>query len=280
MGFGWFGWFGWTLLGFGDALAGDYAFVSSHDSPVVSLFERFPTPAGFVRVETAEDSFGAWLRMLPVSEGPPVVRTSKGHTVGAPALATVPLDLGSGDLQQCADSAIRLYAEYRWDTGRTESLAFHFTSGDRSDWSDWLKGERFDVSGPHVARSFGAPRPPNRTSYRAWLQHTFVYAGTRSLRLDAESVEDDEPLRPGDLLVDPGSPGHAVVLLDVATSDSGERIGLIGQGFMPAQTFHVLSPERGHGRAGWFSLPMQPSGFVKTPSWRAFSRADALRFSR
>ena len=270
----------WVLLSFGDALAGEYAFVSPHDSSVVSLMERFPTPAGFVRVETAQNSFGAWLRRLPVSEGPPVVRTSKGYTVEAPALATVPLDLGSGDLQQCADSAIRLYAEYRWDAGRTEGLAFHFTSGDRSGWSDWLKGERFDVTGPDVARSFGAPRPPNRTSYRAWLQHTFVYAGTRSLHLDARSVQEGDGLQPGDILVDPGSPGHAVVLLDIAVSDSGERIALIGQGFMPAQTFHVLSPERGHGRDAWFVLPMQTLGVVKTPSWRAFSRSDARRFTR
>jgi len=271
-------WFGLLLLGLGQAVAGPYAFVAQHTEPVESLQQRFPTPEGFVRVEAPASSFGAWLRELPVHVGSPIVRTSKGQTIEAPALATVPLDLGRGDLQQCADSALRLYAEYRWDAQRVGDVAFHFTSGDRSAWTDWVKGERFVVSGSKVQRAMGSPREPTHAVYRSWLQHTFMYAGTRSLRLDAETVAPNLVLQPGDMLVDPGSPGHAVMLLDVAESPNGERVALIGQGFMPAQTFHVLAPERGHGRAGWFLLPKQTSGVVKTPSWRAFSRADALRF--
>ena len=273
-------WLGLMVFGWGHALAGPYAFVEGHVGPLESLENRFPTPEGFDRVDLPSLGFGAWLRALPVDGGAPVVRTSTGRVIPAPALATVPLDLGRGDLQQCADSALRLYAEYRWDTGRTEDMAFHFTSGDRSAWTDWVEGERFVVSGPRVQRTSRVPVEPTHAAYRSWLQHTFRYAGTRSLHHDTRPVEPSSPLRPGDVFVDPGSPGHAVVLLDVAESATGERIALIGQGFMPAQTFHVLKPELGHGHAGWFSLPSAASGVVKTPSWRAFSRADALRFPK
>ncbi len=40
----------------------------------------------------------------------------------------------------------------------------------------------------------------------------------------------------------PGAPGHAVLVLDLATDAQGHRVVLLGQGFMPAQSFSVLHP--------------------------------------
>jgi hypothetical protein len=80
--------------------------------PVQPLEERFPVPPGHVRVSLEAHGFGAWLRGLPIRLDRSEVRSYLGREVFAPAAAVVALDLGGGDLQQCADTILRLHAEY------------------------------------------------------------------------------------------------------------------------------------------------------------------------
>jgi hypothetical protein len=192
----------------------------------------------------------------------------------------VAIDVGAGDLQQCADSIIRLHAEYLWSRGAADAAAYHFTNGDLSTWPDWLAGEVFRIDGAHVRRLPGPPREADHSTYRQWLQHLFRYAGSRSLALDSIPVPPSGPLEAGDFLVDPGSPGHAVLVLDVAADERGRRIGLVGQGFMPAQEFHVLTSARAEVLDGaWFPLPSGMDDTLDVPSWSPFPRRSARRFT-
>ena len=70
------------------------------------------------------------------------------------------------------------------------------------------------------------------------------------------------------------------MILDLAQNSAGETIGLLGQGFMPAEDFHVLT-DRGFHVVGsvWFKLPKTMNAPVPTPSWSTpFSRQTARRF--
>ncbi|MES2640579.1 MAG: DUF4846 domain-containing protein [Myxococcota bacterium] len=222
-----------------------------------TLGEAFPPPPGAVRVEA--DAFGAWLRALPLHAAGRAVRTYDGRTVDIDVARVVDMPIGTRDLQQCADSALRLRATWERAVGR--SPAFHYTSGDLSAWAAWAAGTRPKVVGNDVTFVPGAARPDaSDKAFEAWLMDLFTYAGTRSLPKDTVAVTTPAP---GDLVVQPGSPGHAVVLLDVATapvpSGGGRTWVLVGQGFMPAMDFHVLSGPA----AGWFpvegdTLPSYP----------------------
>lgn len=240
---------------------------------VVALASKFPAPEGFKRVVVRGDSFGAWLRRLPLRTDRTQVQSFDGRPLNSPAAALIAIDTGTRDLQQCADSIIRLHAEFHASVESTHALRYHFTSGDKVTYDDWLKGERIAVSGSTVTRSKGAPRNPGRASLKSWLQLVFMYAGTRSLHLDSTSVEPAD-ISPGDFFVEPGSPGHAVIVLDVAVAEDGRRKALLGQGFMPAQDMHVIQGSDGP----WFDLPTTKSAEFKTPSWRAFHGKDARRF--
>ena len=246
--------------------------------PTTPLEARFPTPAGAVRVPVTEGSFAAWLRVLPLRADRDDVRSYQGDPLRRPAAAVAALDVGRGDLQQCADSAIRLHAEWLWASGRSRDAAYHFTSGDRSAWIDWQGGERFAIKGSRVDRLQGDPRPSDWGAYRGWLQYVFRFAGTRSLRFDTDAVPSDAAIEAGDVFVDPGSPGHAVVVLDVAT-DGERRLALLGQGFMPAEDFHVLR-DRAAVDGLWFVLPEGAEDRLDTPSWSPFARDTARRFRR
>ena len=198
-----------------------------------TISDAFEPPAGFERVPA--DAFGTWLQERPVLSEDEPVRTHAGDVVGHKA-RVVDMPLVKGDLQQCADSVIRLRAEWLRET--EGEISFHATSGDPLPWKRFAAGET-----PYDAGNKIAWKPGSTGKWDDWLARVFMWAGTDSLeRLD--TVPSKEP-RPGDLLVQGGFPGHAVAILDVATD--GERtLLLLGEGFMPAQSFHVeLGPQSG-----------------------------------
>ncbi|MBZ4376744.1 DUF4846 domain-containing protein [Corallococcus sp. AS-1-6] len=241
---------------------------------VRSLEETFAPPEGYARVPLEAGSFGAWLRGLPLRpEGSPV-RDFQGRTVLAASdarLAAVgELDVGTADLQQCADSILRLHAEWRWASGHPERIAYRFTSGHVASWPRYAAGDRARVSGSKVTwvpERAAADR--SRAAFRGYLNLLFTYAGTLSLQAEG-ARPPREQLRPGDFFVLGGSPGHTVLVLDVATNAKGERVALVGQGFSPAQDFHVLA-----GRDGpWFPLEGE---HLATPFWAPFPMTSLRR---
>lgn len=252
--------------------------------PSVGLEQRFPTPEGSARVDVDADSYAAWLRALPIRLDRRTVEDYRGRTLpfsGRWSAGVVPLDVGERDLQQCADTVLRLHAEWLWSMGDDAALRYHFTSGDESRFEDWLAGRRQVVEGNAVRTAEPGEFPTlgrDRAALRGWLDQVFMYAGTRSLALDSEAVPLTEPLEPGDFLVRPGSPGHAVIILDVATAEDGEQLVLVGQGSMPAQELHVLRGDRDATVDGvWFRLPANADAAIPVPGWGALERSSARR---
>ena len=243
--------------------------------PTESLSRQYPTPTGYQRVAVGPGSFAAWMRTLPVRLDRVDVLSYQGVPLDRPSAGIIAMDVGSRDLMQCADSVIRLHAEFLWAKGRQGEAAYRFTSGDETRWPDWVAGERMHIEGNRVRRTRGAARARDHTSYRRWLDLVFTYAGTMSLARDATSPPVEAPVEAGEFYVEAGSPGHAVIVLDVVTNADGVRLGLLGQGFMPAEDIHVLrSPLAVNGV--WFRLPSRADEILPTPSWRPFT-ADARR---
>jgi hypothetical protein len=251
-----------------------YSWLSS-ERPIRPLAEAIPPPSGYTRVAVEAGSFGAWLRGLPLRPERTPVRDFRGQELragdDASVAAVAELDVGTANLQQCADSIIRLHAEWLWSRGHKERIAYRFTSGHLAAWPRYAAGERARVSGSKVTWVRSGPTDGSRASFRAYLDLVFTYAGTLSLATEKQRP-GREDVRPGDFFVLGGSPGHAVLVLDVARNAAGERVALLGQGFIPAQDFHVLSP----GDDGpWFSLE---SDAVATPFWQPFPWSSLRRF--
>ena len=67
-----------------------------------------------------------------------------------------------------------------------------------------------------------------------------------------------------------------MLVLDLARAPDGRRALLLGQGFMPAQSFHVLRP--GRDRGAWFVV--EPGAlFLDTPFWAPFPWKTLHRFA-
>ncbi len=100
---------------------------------------------------------------------------------------------------------------------------------------------------------------------------------TRSLARQLESVHSTGELAPGDVIVQPGSPGHAVIVLDVAReAQTDRRVFLLGQGYMPAQDMHVLKNPDNATLSPWYDW--SGAGPLRTPEW-TFERPEIRRFA-
>jgi hypothetical protein len=256
-----------------------YAWLAEPSAPksTDSLWARFPAPAGYKRIELATGSFGAFLRTLPLSpEGTPVVAYHGGviHPATHPNVAAVvAIDVGKGDLQQCADSVIRLHAEWLFGKGRQDEH-YHAAAGLDLGFPRYLEGDRLSYENGKLSLTKIAPKSEaTHAGFRHWLDEVFGWANTASLAKEAAPITISEATA-GDFFVMPGVPfGHAVLILDVARSDDGKRKVLLGQGYMPAQSFHVLRPS---ATETWFVVD-EASGEMVTPFWKPFPFATLRR---
>src|SRR5439155_25136555 len=174
-------------------------------------------------------SFGEWLRGLPLLPAGAQVHLFDGQLKARQDVhaQVIDLDVGARDLQQCADAVMRLRAEYLLSVGRP--IVFHPDPGKPRTlaWAPARSAGRVAMTGP-----------PERARFRKFLVAVFADAGTASLA--AEMKRGNLPLAPGDVLIQGGYPGHAVLVLDAADAPDGRRLVLLGQSYMPAQQFHVL----------------------------------------
>lgn len=255
--------------------AGDYPW---HDAEpgFETIARRVPPPAGYSGLHSSETSFAAWLRGLPVRERETPVRLFDGRQNAnqAAAFAVVDIDVGARDLQQCADAVIRLRAEYLLAAGCSDQIAFDFTSGDRARWSDWRHGRRPVVSGNHVSWATRSDPDASYASFRSYLNSVSTYAGSHSLARELKKVGDSTEVLPGDVFIQGGFPGHAVLVADVAEDARGNRVFLLLQSYMPAQDVHVLANPARRG-SPWY--PALASGQLATPEW-TFLYTDLRRF--
>jgi hypothetical protein len=238
---------------------------------------RIAPPSGFVRTSLAQNSFGDWLRYLPLKPGRPAVMLFNGRPKPDQTVheAVIDLDTGDTDLQQCADCIIRLRAEYLFGRNQIADIHFNASSGDRIDWSRWAAGERPAAHGQRLTwRRSGRAADSTHANFREYMKTVFQYAGTKSLARELESV-DERDVRVGDVFIHPGSPGHAVLVVDLAVDRAGHKLMLLAQGYMPAQDMHILRNLARPALGAWFDANF--SDTLRTPEW-AFNKGELKRF--
>ena len=72
------------------------------------------------------------------------------------------------------------------------------------------------------------------------MNEIYEYCGTLSLSKELQNIPYSD-LRPGDVFIKGGSPGHAELVMDVAQNSTGQKIYLLAQGYMPAQDMQLLA---------------------------------------
>ena len=200
-------------------------------------------PEGYVRVPAAEDSFLAFMRRQPVWAAGSSIMTYEGRAISSVnAAAVYTLTQPDEDLQQCADTVIRLWSEYFYETKQYDRLAFSYSSGYQTRWEDWKNGWRY-LTVPVIGWTFRLKLKGSDDSLQQmhnYLHSVMNYAGTLSLEAESQPISISEA-HAGDIICKGGAPGHVVVIADEAENAEGKRCFLLAQGFMPAQSAHIIA---------------------------------------
>jgi hypothetical protein len=206
--------------------------------------QSIPLPHGYTRVPAEKKSFTAWLRQVPLKQSK-TVYTYNGQLKSNQQVQFAVLDIsvGNKDLQQCADAVMRLRAEYLYSQQQYNAI-------------DFIDNEK-----KHYKFSDGA----NRAAFDKYLEKVFAYCGSLSLSQQLTAVSDFKHIQPGDVLIKGGSPGHAMLVMDAAINDQGNKIYLLSQSYMPAQDIHLVINPANTNLNPWYEVTGEE--MIKTPEW-------------
>lgn len=221
-----------------------------------TIKERFSPPKDYEWVDEKSDSFGYFIENFKLKPYGSQILKYDGSPIATQHLheAIFDIDTGNKDLQQCADAVIRLRAEYLYKMKRFDEIKFHFTSGDLLSWNDYKNGTRGIVNGNSVSFRKMSAFDDSYQGFRNYLDLIFNYAGTISLNKETKPVTQNSDLKTGDILITPGSPGHIVFIAGVAKNKEGKKVFLLGEGFTPAQSIHLLSNPFNKNISPWYDL--------------------------
>jgi hypothetical protein len=216
---------------------------NEHNYP--KQIKEIPLPDGYERLQLQENSFGYFLRQQSLKTDKTVyLYNGKPKYNQTAQYAVLNISVGNKDLQQCADAVMRLRAEYLKQQQR--SICFADNAGKKYCWEQY-----------------------KHRGWQGYLETVFGMCGTISLEKELKS-KDWMNLSVGDVLIKGGSPGHAVIVIDVARHKiSGKLIFLLAQSYMPAQDIHVLHNLNDKKLSPWYREPSPDK--VATPEWTFYA---------
>lgn len=239
-----------------------------------TLETRIVPPEGYTRVPVENGSFGEYLRKYPLLPDDIKLPVFDGSTINSSDVAAVfDISLGDDGYQQCADSVIRLYSDYFYETGQFDKISFMFSNGDVCDYNRWKKGKRMLAFADYSFEIPAAFPDSSEQQYRNYLKEVMRYAGTLSLQKESKVISPDE-LRTGDIIC---NDVHVVMIVDEAVNENGEKCYLIGQSFIPAVCFHIITKTEGKEVTPWFTQEYLSKDFFTVGSF-PFNKNDIRRW--
>lgn len=206
-------------------------------------------PKGFERVIVNNNSYEYWLQHFPLQPNNKVYLYD-GSLKSNQLLHAAVLDIsiGTKNLQQCADAVVRLKAEYHF--ARKEYHKIIFNAGKTVFDFNTFASKRYCFSHECLLE---------------FLEQVFINYGTYNLEEQLKPLVNYTDLNIGNAFIKGGTPGHAMLVVDVAINKAtGEKIFLLAQSFMPAQSVHIVKNLNIPILSPWYSTKDLE---IKTPGW-------------
>lgn len=209
-----------------------------------SYVHEISLPQGYERITVNTNSFGAYLRSLPLKKDKTVYLYNGQKKYNQSAqYAVLNISTGNKDLQQCADAVMRLRAEYL--KSLNQPICFADNAGKNYCWNNYT-----------------------HRGWQAYLETVFGMCGTLSLEKHLKKTDWNQ-LKMGDVVIKGGSPGHAILVMDIARHNiTGKLIFLLAQSYMPAQDIHLLINPNEKTISPWYSIPEEK---LVTPEWTFYT---------
>ena len=232
----------------------------------MTIETRYNVPAGYKRVAIEKGSFGYFLRNQKLKPYGEKALYYNGQAKRSEGIydSVIDVEIGDRDLHQCADAIMLIRAEYFYQKKEYDKINFNFVSGFNAQYSKWMQGYRIN---PNGKGSYYKKASPSNTykDFRSFMNIVFGYAGTLSMEKEMKP-QSLENMKIGDVFIMGGSLGHAVIIVDMAENDKGEKIFMLAQSYMPAQQTQILINPADRNMGVWYSL--KGKTVLETPEWR------------
>jgi Domain of unknown function (4846) len=201
-------------------------------------------PPGYKRMDMTKGSFGEWLRNISLKEDKHVYLYNGELKKNQRAqFAVMDIPLGKKDLQQCADALMRLRSEYFFNQKKYSAIEFK----DNADKSyKWTGGS-------------------DRSGFEKYLETVFGMCGSASLEKQLNPVASMYEIQAGDVFIKGGFPGHAMMVVDVAVNNKGNKVFMLAQSYMPAQDIHIVKNPVNDTLSPWYEVNDEKE--IITPQW-------------
>ncbi|RMA57765.1 DUF4846 domain-containing protein [Ulvibacter antarcticus] len=243
----------------------------------LTVIDRIEVPEDFTRTLYPANSFQNYIQNYKLKPfGAKIVNyDGNDYVYQSGHVGIFELAVPDNGLQQCADALIRIRAEYLWDMNRKDEIGFNFTSGHYCSWKQYAEGFRPKINANKVSFHKTASANNSKENFHRYLNLIFMYSGTQSLYDELPKIKTSEELQVGDMLVYAGSPGHIVMLADMAINSEGEKIFILAQGNTPAQSVHLLKNLNDLKISPWYELEMNQ--YLEIPTYY-FNDTKFVRF--
>jgi Domain of unknown function (4846) len=211
-------------------------------------------PPGYKRMDLNKNSFGEWLRNISLKKDRHVYLYNGLLKKNQRAqFAVLDIPVGTKDLQQCADAVMRLRAEYLFSQKKYSAIEFRDNADKSYKWTG------------------GTDRP----GFDKYLQAVFGMCGSASLEKQLRPVAGLQDMQAGDVFIKGGFPGHAMIVVDVAMNNKGNKIFMLAQSYMPAQDIHIVKNPVNDKLSPWYEVKDVKE--IITPEW-IFSNEQLRRW--
>ena len=221
----------------------------SADQPdSLKIVSDIAPPPGYNRMDIAKGSFGEWLRNISLKQDRHVYLYNGSLKKNQTAqFAVLDIPVGNKDLQQCADALMRLRAEYLFSQKKYSAIEFSDNTGKQYKWT-------------------GAT---DRAGFEKYLENVFGMCGSASLEKQLKPVASVYDMQPGDVFIKGGFPGHAMIVIDMAKNDRGDKVFMLAQSYMPAQDIHIVKDPVNDQLSPWYNV--NDAKDIITPEWIFFN---------
>lgn len=222
-------------------------FSSSLNQKITKVAE-IPLPEGFERVSVKKNSFEFYLRNLRLKSDNTVYLYDGSKKLNQSLhYAVIDIPLSNKNLQQCADAIMRLRATYFFDKNEYDKIIFK------------------SKTKTYAFQSYKNLAQLN-SSFENYLEIVFLNCGTYNLDEMLNKKSNLLNISIGDVFIKAGSPGHAMIVVDVAVNTKNKKvIYLLAQSFMPAQSMHIVINPNNTNYSPWYKA--DENNLIKTPGY-------------
>ncbi|MGG9972294.1 DUF4846 domain-containing protein [Ferruginibacter sp. SUN002] len=212
-----------------------------------------PLPQNYTRSDTSSGTFAYWLRNIHLKKDKTVYQyNGKRKWNQSAQFAVLDISVGDKDLQQCADAVMRLRAEYLYSNKKFAAITFKDNNGTAYKFTE----------------------PFTREHFNKYLERVFGMCGSASLSKELKSIPVSD-IQAGDVFIRGGFPGHAVLVVDVAKNDKGQKVYMLAQSYMPAQDIHILNNPADDDLSPWYEV--NDDDQIQTPEY-VFTNKELKRW--